>query len=45
MASPIMGATGLEQLESAAAAVDIALTAEEIAQLEQPYAFRVSPTE
>ena len=45
MASPIMGATGLEQLESAAKAVDIALDADEIAQLEQPYAFRVPPAE
>jgi 1-deoxyxylulose-5-phosphate synthase len=45
MAAPIMGATSLEQLESAAAATAIALTAEEVAQLEQPYAYRVSPME
>ena len=35
--SPIVGATKPEHLSDAIAAVDIALSAEEIAQLEQPY--------
>ncbi len=43
MAAPIMGATSLDQLESAARAADITLTSEEVAALEQPYEFRVSP--
>ncbi|MBM3525259.1 MAG: aldo/keto reductase [Alphaproteobacteria bacterium] len=43
MGAPIMGATSLEQLESAAAAVEIALTADEVKSLETPYAFRPAP--
>jgi len=44
MASPIIGATQLEQLDDAAAATAMpALSAEEIAALEKPYQFRVSP--
>ncbi len=44
MASPIIGATRLEQLDDAAAATAMpALSAEEIAALEAPYQFRVSP--
>jgi aryl-alcohol dehydrogenase (NADP+) len=35
--APIVGATKLSHLEDAAAAVDLDLTAEEIAQLEEPY--------
>lgn len=43
MAAPIMGATSLDQLESAAKATDIMLTGDEIAALEKPYEPRVSP--
>ncbi|MBL8699124.1 MAG: aldo/keto reductase [Alphaproteobacteria bacterium] len=43
MGAPIMGATSLDQLESAAAATAIALTADEVAALEQPYDFRPAP--
>ncbi len=43
MAAPIMGATSLDQLESAAKAAAITLTSEEIAALEKPYEQRVSP--
>jgi aryl-alcohol dehydrogenase-like predicted oxidoreductase len=43
MGAPIIGATDLEQLTSAAKATEIALTAEECKQLEEPYQFRVSP--
>ena len=43
MGAPIIGATDLEQLTSAAKATDISLTAEECKQLEEPYQFRVSP--
>jgi len=43
MAAPIMGATSLDQLESAAKAADITLTSEEITALEKPYEPRVSP--
>jgi len=35
--APIVGATKLEQLDDAIAAVDVALTTDEIAQLEAPY--------
>jgi aryl-alcohol dehydrogenase-like predicted oxidoreductase len=44
MASPIIGATSLEQLTSAAQATEVTLTADEIKSLEEPYQFRVSPT-
>lgn len=43
MAAPIIGATQLHYLDEAAAAVDLALTAEEIASLEAPYEWRPSP--
>ncbi len=44
MASPIIGATRLEQLDDAAAATAMPpLSADEIAALEKPYQFRVSP--
>jgi aryl-alcohol dehydrogenase (NADP+) len=44
MASPIIGATQLEQLDDAAAATAMpVLSAEEISALEKPYQFRVSP--
>jgi 1-deoxyxylulose-5-phosphate synthase len=43
MGAPIIGATGLDQLTSAAQSTDIALTPEESKLLEQPYEFRVSP--
>jgi 1-deoxyxylulose-5-phosphate synthase len=43
MAAPIIGATGLDQLDSAAKATEITLTPEETKQLEEPYEFRVSP--
>ena len=43
MGAPIIGATDLDQLTSAAKSTDIALTAEEMKQLEGPYEFRVSP--
>ena len=45
MAAPIMGATSTAQLESAAAAVEIELSAAEIAALEAPYEFRPPPVE
>ena len=35
--SPIVGATKLEHLDDAAAAVDLMLTEEEIGRLEEPY--------
>lgn len=41
MASPIIGATQLHYLDEAAAATEIALSAEEIASLEAPYEWRV----
>ncbi|WP_261560221.1 aldo/keto reductase [Frankia tisae] len=37
VAAPIIGATKLSHLDDAVAAVDLALTADEIAQLEKPY--------
>ncbi len=43
MASPIIGATQLHYLDEAAAATEIALSAEEIASLEAPYEWRVPP--
>jgi aryl-alcohol dehydrogenase (NADP+) len=43
MAAPIIGATKIEQLDDAAAATEVALTAEEVAALEKPYAPRPSP--
>ena len=43
MGAPIIGATGLDQLTSAAQATDVVLTAEECRSLEEPYQFRVSP--
>ncbi|MBX9947128.1 MAG: aldo/keto reductase [Reyranella sp.] len=43
MGAPIIGATDLDQLTTAARSTEIALTAEEATLLEQPYEFRVSP--
>lgn len=43
MAAPVIGTTRLEHIEDAAAAVDIRLTAEEIAALEAPYEPRATP--
>ena len=43
MGAPIIGATSLDQLTSAAQATEVTLTADESASLEQPYQFRVSP--
>ena len=43
MAAPIIGATSLDQLTSAAQAMEVTLTADEVKMLEQPYEFRVSP--
>ena len=43
MGAPIIGATDLDQLTSAAKSTEITLTAEESKLLEQPYEFRVSP--
>jgi aryl-alcohol dehydrogenase (NADP+) len=43
MGAPIIGATDLEQLTSAAKASEIVLGDEECRQLEEPYQFRVSP--
>ncbi len=43
MGAPIIGATSLDQLTSAAQATEVALTADEAALLEQPYQYRVSP--
>ena len=43
MAAPIIGATGLDQLDSAAKATEIALSSEEVKTLEEPYEYRVSP--
>ena len=43
MGAPIIGATSLDQLTSAAQATEVTLTAEEAASLEQPYQFRVPP--
>ena len=43
MGSPIIGATNLDQLTSAAQATEIKLTEDEAKLLEEPYQFRVSP--
>ena len=43
MGAPIIGATDLDQLTSAAKSTEIALTPEDSKLLEQPYEFRVSP--
>ncbi|HZY54561.1 MAG TPA: aldo/keto reductase, partial [Reyranella sp.] len=43
MAAPIIGATDLDQLSSAAKATEFAITADEAKTLEEPYQFRVSP--
>jgi len=43
MAAPIIGATSLDQLTSAAQATEVTLTADEVKSLEEPYEFRVSP--
>jgi aryl-alcohol dehydrogenase-like predicted oxidoreductase len=43
MAAPIIGATSLDQLTSAAQATEVSLTADEAKTLEEPYQFRVPP--
>ncbi len=43
MGSPIIGATSLDQLTSAAQATEVTVSAEEAKLLEEPYQFRVSP--
>ena len=43
MGAPIIGATNLDQLTSAAQSTDFVLTPEEATLLEEPYQFRVSP--
>ncbi len=43
MASPIIGATSLDQLTSAAQATEVAISADEAKMLEEPYQFRVPP--
>src|SRR5919106_192849 len=43
MGSPIIGATSLDQLTSAAQATEFTVTADEARLLEEPYQFRVSP--
>jgi aryl-alcohol dehydrogenase (NADP+) len=43
MGAPIIGATSLDQLTSAAQATEVTLSAEDNALLEEPYQFRVSP--
>jgi len=43
MGSPIIGATSLDQLTSAAQATEFAITPDEAKMLEEPYQFRVSP--
>jgi len=43
MGSPIIGATSLDQLTSAAGATEVTLTADEVKLLEEPYQFRVPP--
>jgi 1-deoxyxylulose-5-phosphate synthase len=43
MASPIIGATNLDQLTSAAQATEVTISADEAKLLEEPYQFRVSP--
>lgn len=43
MGAPIIGATDLDQLSSAAKATEVTLTADECKLLEEPYQLRVSP--
>jgi aryl-alcohol dehydrogenase (NADP+) len=43
MGAPIIGATQLHYLDEAAAATDLALTADEIKSLEAPYEWRATP--
>jgi aryl-alcohol dehydrogenase (NADP+) len=43
MGSPIIGATNLDQLTSAAQATEIKLTEDEVHLLEEPYQFRPTP--
>ena len=43
VAAPIIGATSLDQLTSAAQATEVSLSADEAKMLEEPYQFRVSP--
>ena len=43
MGAPIIGATSLDQLTSAAQATEVTLSAEDSALLEEPYQFRVPP--
>jgi aryl-alcohol dehydrogenase (NADP+) len=43
MAAPIIGATSLDQLTSAAQATEVTLTPDEVKLLEEPYQFRVPP--
>ena len=43
MAAPIIGATSLDQLTSAAQATEVKLTEDDTKSLEEPYQFRVSP--
>jgi aryl-alcohol dehydrogenase-like predicted oxidoreductase len=43
MGSPIIGATSLDQLTSAAQATEFTVTADEAKLLEEPYQFRASP--
>jgi aryl-alcohol dehydrogenase (NADP+) len=43
MAAPIIGATDLDQLSSAAKATEFAITPDEAKTLEEPYQFRTSP--
>ena len=43
MASPIIGATSLDQLTSAAQATEVTLSADDIKSLEEPYQFRAPP--
>ena len=43
MGAPIIGATNLDQLTSAAQATEFTLTPDESKMLEEPYQFRVPP--
>jgi len=43
MTAPIIGATDLDQLSSAAKATEFTITPDEAKSLEEPYQFRVSP--
>jgi aryl-alcohol dehydrogenase-like predicted oxidoreductase len=42
LVAPVIGATALEQIDDAAAATDLSLTAEEMAALEEPYRARAA---